>query len=173
MSQAAASAWWDDVQYLREAAERREATASRRHLSVAGDEDFADVGEDAPSAAPRAQRPARRAREDERAPGAPRAQRPARREPVRLEDSVQTRRLRASEPRRTVQITGRIEAGVDTGPPTARDRGRRRAGMSAGNIGARPDRIAMWAVILGLFLVLVAAISSDSASAATLLTAGV
>lgn len=175
MSQAEASAWWDDVQYLREAAERRDATASGRHLSVAPDEPGADAGGVEPSAAARARRPARRAREDERAPGAPRAERPARRE-VRVEDSVQTRRLRAAEPRRTVQITGRIEAPAGPGPGTDRDRdrdrGRRRAGVSAANIGARPDRIALWAVVLGLFLVVVAAISSDSASAATLLTSG-
>src|SRR4051794_41724085 len=81
--------------------------------------------------------------------------------------SVQARRLRAAEPRRTVQITGRMDApAVDTTRPAHRTAAARRARPPA-PLSARPDRIAMWAVVLGLFLLLVAAISSSSASAAT------
>src|SRR3954449_6330087 len=80
--------------------------------------------------------------------------------------SVEARRLRAAEPRRTVQITGRMDApAVDTTRPAHRAAGRR--SRPPAPLSARPDRIAMWAVVLGLFLLLVAAISSSSASAAT------
>lgn len=55
--------------------------------------------------------------------------------------------------RRTVQITGR------PGPPALRlvETGRRRAPRGAmQRVGPRPDRIAMWAVLMGLFLCVVA-----------------
>jgi hypothetical protein len=57
-------------------------------------------------------------------------------------------RLVDGEPsaRRTVVITGQPE------PPR-----RRRPSASAQQIQARPDRIALWAFLLGLFLVAVAA----------------
>jgi peptidoglycan hydrolase-like protein with peptidoglycan-binding domain len=146
MSQAGARAWWADVEHLREAAERREAderATRRRHLSVAPDE---PVGREAAR---------------ERADGAP-----MRRLPERGDTSVQARRLRAAEPRRTVQITGRMDTpSVDTTRP--RHRAASRRSRPAAPLAARPDRIAMWAVVLGLFLLLVAALSSDSASAAT------
>jgi hypothetical protein len=64
--------------------------------------------------------------------------------------------------RRTVMITGR---GV-TPPPLPRlvevER-RRPARRTVERIGPRPDRIALWAVLLGFFLILVAATSSNAA----------
>jgi len=59
----------------------------------------------------------------------------------------------AANGRRTVKITGQ--------PVPAR----RRPSARASQIQARPDRIALWAVLLGLFLVFMAA---ATASAATL-----
>ena len=59
----------------------------------------------------------------------------------------------AANGRRTVKITGQ--------PVPAR----RRSSPTAARIEARPDRIALWAVLLGLFLVFMAV---ATASAATL-----
>jgi hypothetical protein len=65
--------------------------------------------------------------------------------------------------RRTVQITGRPGAA----PPLARlvevER-RRPPRRPAERVGPRPDRIALWAVLLGFFLILVAATSSNAAT---------
>jgi len=55
--------------------------------------------------------------------------------------------------RRTVTIRGQVARPVSRRPPrTVRERA-----------GARPDRIAMWAVLLGVLLLLVAATSSHAA----------
>jgi hypothetical protein len=55
--------------------------------------------------------------------------------------------------RRTITIRGQVERPVSRRPPrTVRER-----------TGTRPDRIAMWAVLLGILLVLVAATSSHAA----------
>ena len=74
--------------------------------------------------------------------------------------------------RRTVQITGRTVPAPALVP--AQDRGRSRSTGGARRRGAgrrpvarvahRPDRIALWAVLLGFFLLLVAAVSSSQAA---------
>jgi hypothetical protein len=62
--------------------------------------------------------------------------------------------------RRTVQITGRTVA-----PPRLVEVERRRpARRPTERIGPRPDRVALWAVLLGFFLILVAATSSHAAT---------
>ena len=64
--------------------------------------------------------------------------------------------------RRTVQITG--HPGARAGISGLIEIERRRAGRRpAERIGPKPDRLAMWAVLLGLFLILVAATSSHAA----------
>jgi len=70
-------------------------------------------------------------------------------------------------PRRTIAISGQA---VPAPPvPTRRAAGatsapsRRRPPARARQTGARPDRVAMWAVILGFALVLAAATSSHAA----------
>jgi hypothetical protein len=55
------------------------------------------------------------------------------------------------EPRRTVRITGQPV------PP------RRRRSPAASQIEARPDRIALWAFLLGLFLVFMAVATANAA----------
>ena len=62
---------------------------------------------------------------------------------------------RASNGRRTVQITGR---GAERNLPVARPTLRRHE-----REGFKPDRAAMWAVVLGLLLILVAATSAHAA----------
>jgi hypothetical protein len=76
---------------------------------------------------------------------------------MRLERPV-TWAPRAANGRRTVQITGR---GAQRNPPVARPTLRRHE-----REGFKPDRAAMWAVVLGLVLILVAATSAHAAVAA-------
>lgn len=76
----------------------------------------------------------RKPREDDR-PGAERA-------PLRLVEPGE---------RRTITITGQPDV-----PP------RRRRSVTAQQIEARPDRVALWAFLLGLFLVLVAAATAQA-----------
>jgi hypothetical protein len=84
-------------------------------------------------------------------------------------DFIPRRRMaRAATPpppagtRRTVQIKGR--------PSESRmpSRAQRHRGRTASDrIGARPDRIALWAVALGAILILLAAMTSSSQAAVT------
>jgi hypothetical protein len=60
--------------------------------------------------------------------------------------------------RRTVQITGRTVAA----PRLVEVERRRPARRPAERVGPRPDRVALWAVLLGFFLILVAATSSHA-----------
>jgi hypothetical protein len=65
-------------------------------------------------------------------------------------------------PRRTVQITGRTVSAPQL-PRLVEVERRRPARRTAERVGPRPDRIALWAVLLGFFLILVAATSSNAA----------
>ena len=65
--------------------------------------------------------------------------------------------------RRTVRITGRPDDRRRAWRPMEIER-RRPPRRAAERIGHRPDRIAMWAVLLGFFLILVAATSSHAAT---------
>jgi hypothetical protein len=62
--------------------------------------------------------------------------------------------------RRTVQITGRPE--IVRAPSTAQ---RLRGRTAVDRVGHRPDRIALWAVLLGAILIVLAAMSSSSQAA--------
>ena len=75
----------------------------------------------------------------------------------------------AAPRRRTVEIRGRTVPA----PPLPRaaerelaaDRSRRRpARLPAERIGARPDRMALWALLLGVLLILVAVTTADAAT---------
>jgi hypothetical protein len=65
--------------------------------------------------------------------------------------------------RRTVQITGRTVAAPPL-PRLVEVERRRPARRPVERVGRRPDRIALWAVLLGFFLILVAATSSHAAT---------
>ena len=56
-----------------------------------------------------------------------------------------------------------VLASPETGAERRGVRGRRAGRPSAPRSGHRPDKLAMWAVLLGLFLILVAATSSHAA----------
>jgi hypothetical protein len=65
--------------------------------------------------------------------------------------------------RRTVQITGR-PGNAPSRPRLVEIERRRPPRRPAERVGPRPDRIALWAVLLGFFLILVAATSSNAAT---------
>lgn len=74
--------------------------------------------------------------------------------------------------RRTVEIRGRTITSAATGPDAGAAQAaaavrRRESGGPVAIFGQRPDRIALWALLLGIVLILVA-LSSGDASAATL-----
>ena len=75
----------------------------------------------------------------------------------------QSRRARpdlrlVEEPPPRDPVTGRRTVKI-TGQPTAP----RRRSPAAAQISARPDRVAMWAVMLGLFLVFMAVVTASPA----------
>jgi hypothetical protein len=144
MPHSEAHAWWADVQHLREPIESRRAEATRAepsraeaHRPPAPDpEPLADPGFAAAGASP-----TRR----------PRAA------------SVAASVAASASARRTVQITGRTVPARSVPRLVDIDR-RRPARRPAARVGPRPDRLAMWAVLLGFFLILVAATSSSKAA---------
>ncbi|MCW3049073.1 MAG: hypothetical protein JWO74_3357 [Solirubrobacterales bacterium] len=140
MPHSEAHAWWADVQHLREPIERRRAEATRAERSLA-EADRAPATDLQPLADPAFT-----------TGGTPLPRRP--------------RAAAASaspSARRTVQITGRTVPAPFV--PRLVDIERRRpARRPATRVGPRPDRLAMWAVLLGFFLILVAATSSSHAA---------
>ena len=75
----------------------------------------------------------------------------------------QPRPLEVPERRRTVEITGRT-VGAPTLPRLVEINRRRPARRPVERIGARPDRLALWAVVLGFFLIFVAVTSTSHAA---------
>jgi len=174
MSQAEASAWWADVEHLREAAERRQAANADPARRRAADQPSTEELRARARAAQRVQDAgqgkvdelsARRAVSvDER--DQPRPRRPV---PIWLADDafgdpVATARARASAPRRTVEIRGQLvptlQPRAPLGAPETHParRPRERTGSSLGAmLVSRPDRVAFWAFALGIALAVVAA----------------
>jgi hypothetical protein len=185
MPQPETRAWWDDVQYLRDSIERKREDEARRGLRLdaraaaravaeraAGEARAAAIeGEQAtdPDLAPRRGRrferavPERRGRfvrsDRQRGPD-------AHREPASAHDAgdaVPPRPLAAPRRRRTVEITGRT-VGAPTLPRLVEIDRRRPARRPVERIGPRPDRLALWAVVLGFFLIFVAVTSTSHAA---------
>jgi hypothetical protein len=73
------------------------------------------------------------------------------------------RPLAAPRRRRTVEITGRT-VGAPTLPRLVEIDRRRPARRPVERVGARPDRLALWAVVLGFFLIFVAVTSTSHAA---------
>jgi hypothetical protein len=80
-----------------------------------------------------------------------------------LDDAYPVRAARGAgvEGRRTVTIRG---TGGDRYAPTRAGRDRRRPERRYERTGFRPDRAAMWAVLLGILLIVVAATSAHAAT---------
>ncbi|MGZ4270267.1 MAG: hypothetical protein ACXVFN_12315 [Solirubrobacteraceae bacterium] len=175
MPQNEAQSWWADVADVRESIERRragDAPAAHDEGAPSGVDELAHVrarrrrvereqGRSAPRRSGRFDR--------DRDHGHPAAAAPApqpEREPAPAPAAftppadAPRRPLVAPVPRRTVQITGR--PGARTTPRLVEIDRRRAARGPAERLGPRPDKLAMWAVMLGLFLILVAATSSHA-----------
>jgi hypothetical protein len=75
----------------------------------------------------------------------------------------------AAPERRTITIRGQVDRVHGVAPVSSPGPQRLRGRRADERVGPRPDRVAMWAVLLGLLLILVAAISSPGADAAALL----
>jgi hypothetical protein len=118
---------------------------SRSHLTVATDAPVTDRSQDRRADAPREPTAAQRRAE-------------ARQEPFAAAASPTL----AAPARRTVQITGRPM----NAPRLVEVERRRPARRAVERVGPRPDRVALWAVLLGFFLILVAASSSRGATTA-------
>ena len=143
MSQTAARPWWADVQHLRP------------------DDDGASD-----------QRPPRTGRFDRpiatsRRP-APAAERREERRRKRPEPELWLEPPAPKPERRTIEIRGQADRVAGVAPVPSPGPQRHRGRMPHERVGPRPDRIALWAVLLGLLLILVAAISSPGADAAAI-----
>ena len=159
MSQTAARPWWADVQHLRPDEEGGQSDERLR-----GEDRARRTGrfDRRPNHAPRRERPEPEVWLDETPPAPPAAER----ELVLVTDEP------APEPkpeRRTIQIRGQIDRIHGVAPVPSPGPQRHRSVRPSERVGPRPDRVALWAVLLGLLLILVAAISSPGADAAALI----
>ena len=155
MSQAEARAWWADVQHLRPDASGVAPVVTESPVEEVIEEESTDE---------LAQR--RRGRITGRPLPDPGEVHLKRADAVPFAEALALDDFDEEADRRTVHITGRPD-------PVAVRRlheiePRRHSSTAIDRLGSRPDRIAMWAVALGIFLVLLAAVSS-SADAATML----
>ena len=171
MPQNEARSWWADVADVRESIERRRAGDAPASAPADPGDELAHVRARRAMAARK--NPARFEREAprrtgrfDREPGprtVPSAQ-PAAPQPSATAPPAGAphRPLVVPVERRTVQITGHpgARAGISGLFEVERRRAVRRP---VERIGPKPDRLAMWAVLLGLFLILVAATSSHAA----------
>jgi hypothetical protein len=143
---------------------RRERSATDRRASERprGERPAADRGA---AERPRGERPAadRRAAERPRRDNAGAAARGPSAYTPEPDPAPAAGAIALAPPRRTVQITGRTVAAPSL-PRLVEVERRRPARRPAERVGPRPDRVALWAVLLGFFLILVAATSSHAAT---------
>jgi hypothetical protein len=183
MSHTGTSAWWTEVEHLRGAAARtdearrradqadlaaRRASRERRSVEaeVASIPLPAPAGAEAPGGAaePMSAAPAPRRRFEPEGPASPSRRRehadPAS-APRRLDGPPVARRggygdAVAIPGRRTIEIRGRTVPAPAVTPSLELDRTRRPPRRAVERIGPRPDRLAMWALVMGLLLIAVA-----------------
>jgi hypothetical protein len=178
-------AWWDDVQHLREPLERKREKEARRGLRLDARAAARAVAERHASdpvvhdpdnvheldAIPRTRRFDRATPDADAAPRERRFERsaPERRGRFARAEHGPTSGTEAPAPlsapsrRRTVEITGRT-VGAPALPRLVEIDRRRPARRPVERVGARPDRLALWAVVLGFFLIFVAVTSTSHAA---------
>lgn len=139
MGRTEAPAWWADVEHLRDVYERTDEARRRA--------DLADVAE---RRAPLDRRPAEIV--ERRASEAARPAPVARRDPHPKGTGVPARR--------TVEIRGRTVPAPSV-PRVEVDR-RRPPRRAIERVGPHPDRLALWALLMGLVLILVAVGTADA-----------
>jgi hypothetical protein len=133
MAHIEARAWWADVEHLRDVYERTDEARRRA--------DLADVA-------------ARRSREHAEVEGE--VARPS--TPPRRREHVKGTAIPA---RRTVEIRGRTVPAPIV-PRSVEIERRRPARRAIERVGPRPDRIAMWALLMGIVLIIVAVGTADA-----------
>ena len=111
----------------------------------------------------------RTGRFDRRPAAEPRATPPARPEPELWLDAPAPKKPAPPPQRRTIEIRGQVDRVHGVAPISSPGPQRIRGRRADERVGPRPDKVAMWAVLLGLLLILVAAMSSPGADAAALL----
>jgi hypothetical protein len=186
MPQPETSAWWSDVQHVRDSIERKREREARRSLRLdarAAARAVAEREEADPASRHDAARPGEipaveldrdRAMSSELLDGddfewATRPRRrferaaPEHRGRFAREAPAQPNPLSPPPRRRTVEITGH-PVGGSTLPRLVEIDRRRPARRPVERIGPRPDRVALWAVVLGFFLILVAVTSTSHAA---------
>lgn len=164
MAHPQARAWWADVQHLRDDYERTDEARRRadqhdlasRRATRERDQIQADGG---PTHTVRREEPAAPA--GRRAPESTRASRRGEHDELPEARSVPWVRGAGAPGRQTIEIRGR------TIPAPALSRGldverRRPPRRAVDRFGARPDRVAMWALLMGLALILVAIGTADT-----------
>jgi hypothetical protein len=152
MSQTASRPWWADVQHLRP--DEDAGSGQRPHRTGRFDRARRGAGHEADGRARRGEE--RRRRDPE----------------VWLDASIDEPKP-APKPRperRTIEIRGQVDRVHGVAPVQSPGPQRVRGRMPHERVGPRPDKVALWAVLLGLLLILVAAMSSPGADAAALLT---
>ncbi|MDX6718939.1 MAG: hypothetical protein QOJ63_1193 [Solirubrobacteraceae bacterium] len=163
MAHSDARAWWADVQYLRDGYERTD-EARRR----ANEADLASRGASRDHGRVEAEvSPAHRGHADPIAPAPPAHEGSF--APRRGHDMEQAAQPHSAPRvpgdgalgRRTIEIRGRTVPAPAV--PRATDVERRRQQRRAiERVGPRPDRVAMWALLMGLLLILVAIGTADA-----------
>ena len=177
-------AWWSDVQHVRDSIERRREREANRSLRLDARAAARAVAEreDEPTQAQEptqvgeipsgvhdflqsdefewATRPGRRFERSSERSSSERRGRHAR---VAPEAPAPANPLDPPARRRTVEITGHPVGGPSLPRLVEIDR-RRPARRAVERVGPRPDKIALWAVVLGFFLILVAVTSTSHAA---------
>lgn len=146
MGHTEAPAWWADVQHLRDVHERTEEARRRADLAdrrASVDRAAGDVTD-------------RRHEARDRGAGDVEIVRPLapRRGPHTKGSAVPARR--------TIEIRGRTVPAPAVPRTSVEIDRRRRTPRTVARVGARPDRIAMWALLMGLVLILVAVGTADA-----------
>ena len=166
MAQTEARAWWAEVQHLRDAAERTDEARRRADQAELAARPAARRHVEPDPGPPRRRAedavvPARRGDHDEDAAVAPRRGDHA-------DGAATSIRRREHAPgsalpaRRTVEIRGRTIPAPAV-PPRSIEIDRRRPPRRAiERVGPRPDRMAMWALLMGVLLILVAIGTADA-----------
>jgi hypothetical protein len=168
MSDPAARPWWADVQHLRPREARGEEPSVReRGQGVATlEHEVADPPPDRTTDAP--------ARWTPEAPAWDELEEAFARSPSWTDDEAWLMPKgadRIENGRRTIEIRGQVDrvAGIsapaETGAATRTGR-RRPSPRVAERLAGRPDRVAMWAFLLGLMLILIAALSGPGDASA-------
>ena len=135
MAHTEARAWWADVEHLRDVYER---TDEARRRADRADSEARHAARERPHAETEPARPSAATRRGAHAKGT------------------------AIPARRTVEIRGRTVPAPALPPRIVEIDRRRPPRLPIERVGTRPDRVAMWALLMGIVLILVAVGTADA-----------